>query len=55
MIFPNIIIIFAILVIFNEQKKKNILQKILTMIPAGRVCFSEQFGILFAKFEPIFN
>ena len=50
MIFPNIVIIFAILINLDKQQEIYF-QKTMTKILTGRVCFSEQFGILFAKFE----
>ena len=53
MICPNIIIIFAILIILNKQQEYSF-KRPLQMILIGTVCFSEQFGILFVKFETTF-
>ena len=54
MSFPNLGISFAILVIITKQQK-TLFQKIITMVPTDRFCFSEQFGISFAKIGAIFD
>ena len=52
--FPELGIIYTILGILKRTAKVFI-QKGMTMLPKDRYCVSEQFGISFAKFGPIFK